>query len=122
MAELVRVDPRRHTLAFRGTEVSLSGPFAELLLKALLSMLPAEKMEMMRPTTTRAYTLTQLPQADYEQLVATVAQINQDLGHEVLRTNFRARGEGEPLQAKILLGEKTGVKGVELALGEANPE
>ncbi|MFQ3584190.1 MAG: hypothetical protein SNJ85_04545 [Cyanobacteriota bacterium] len=84
----------------------MSGPFAELILKALLSMLPAEKMEMMRPTTTRANTLTQIPPADYEQLVARIAQINQDLGQEVLQTHFRARAEGEPLQAKILLGKK----------------
>ncbi|MFQ3612820.1 MAG: hypothetical protein SNJ68_03770 [Cyanobacteriota bacterium] len=122
MAELVRVDSRHHTLVFGGTEVSLSGPFAELILKALLSMLPAEKMEMMRPTTTRAYTLTQISPADYEQLVATIAQINQDFGQEVLRTHFRARAEGEPLQAKILLGEKTLVKGVELAPSGANPQ
>jgi hypothetical protein len=117
MAELLRLDPQQHRLTFAGAEASLSGPFAELILKALLSMLPAEKMEMMRPTTTRAYTLSQIAQADYHQLVATIAQINQAIGQEVLRTNFRARTEGEPLQAKILLGEKTLVKGVELAPG-----
>jgi hypothetical protein len=113
MAQVLQVDPAQKTLHFGEQTTSLKGPLADLLLQALLTMLPAEKMPMMAPTTTRGYTLASISQADYDELVTLVAGVNQAFNdEEVLRLNFRGRGAGEPLQAKILLGEKSVVKSV----------
>jgi len=111
---ILQIDPAQKTLILGAATAALSGPWGDLLLEALLTMLPAEKMAMMAPATTRGYTLTSISQADYDQLSQTVAQINHQLAVEVLRTNFRARGPEEPLQAKILLGEKSVVRSVAL--------
>ncbi len=115
MSEVLKVDPEARKLSFGEQTASLEEPFAALLVEALLTMLPAEKLAMMAPTTTRGYTLPNITQLDYDQLVAALQQINGQLQAEVLRTNFRARGPGEPLQAKILLADKSIVKGVNRA-------
>jgi hypothetical protein len=113
MAQVLQVETAQKTLHFGEQTAPLTSPMADLLIEALLTMLPAEKMPMMAPTTTRGYTLASISQEDYDQLVALVAEVNQTFnGEEVLRLNFRARGAGEPLQAKILLGEKSVVKSV----------
>jgi hypothetical protein len=113
MAQVLQVDTAHKTLHFGEQTAPLNSPMADLLVEALLTMLPAEKMPMMAPTTTRGYTLASISQADYDQLVTLVAEVNRAFNdEEVLRLNFRGRGAGEPLQAKILLGEKSVVKSV----------
>jgi hypothetical protein len=113
MAQVLQIEPTQKLLHFGEQTTLLKGPMADLLIEALLTMLPAEKMPMMAPTTTRGYTLASISQADYDQLVILVAGVNQAFNdEEVLRLNFRGRGVGEPLQAKILLGEKSVVKSV----------
>jgi hypothetical protein len=113
MAQVLQVDTAHKTLHFGEQTAPLNSPMADLLVEALLTMLPAEKMPMMAPTTTRGYTLASISQTDYDQLVTLVAEVNRAFNdEEVLRLNFRGRGAGEPLQAKILLGEKSVVKSV----------
>jgi hypothetical protein len=113
MAQVLQVDSTQKTLHFGEQTTPLKGPMADLLIEALLTMLPAEKMPMMAPTTTRGYTLASISQENYDQLITLVAGVNQAFNdEEVLRLNFRGRGAGEPLQAKILLGEKSVVKSV----------
>ncbi|WP_218081491.1 hypothetical protein [Anthocerotibacter panamensis] len=112
MAQVLQVDPTRKLLQFGEYTAEVTGPQAGLIFEALLTMLPAEKLAMMAPPTTRGYTLTAISQADYDQLTAAIDQINQDLKEEVLRANFRAREPGAPLQAKIFLGDKKVVRSV----------
>ncbi|MDX2270430.1 MAG: hypothetical protein NW237_00560 [Cyanobacteriota bacterium] len=114
MAAILEIDQANQQLIFEGKTALPPADWQALILKALLTMLPAEKMEMMAPPTTRGYTISHITVDDYQALSAAIQLINQHLGQEVLRTNFRPRAEGEPLQAKILLGEKSVVKGVRL--------
>jgi hypothetical protein len=111
MAHLIQLDPTQAKLSFGEFTAQLTGPQADLLVEALVSMLPAEKVPMMAPPTTRGYTLTAIEPTDYAALVTLINQVNTTFQAEVLKTNSRAR-EGSPLQAKILLGEKTIVRGV----------
>lgn len=112
MSQLLRVDSAQKQLQFGEQSAQLDGPMADLLVEALLTMLPAEKLPMMAPTTTRGYTLPAIGLPDYDLLNAAVAHVNQDLGAEVLRLNSRVREPGVSLAAKILLGDKSVVKGV----------
>ncbi|WP_287129500.1 hypothetical protein [Candidatus Cyanaurora vandensis] len=112
MAQVLQVDAQAKQLQFGELTVPVTGPLADLIITALLSMLPAEKVPMMAPPTTRGYTLTEISQVEYDQLTQAIAQLNTALQAEVLKTNFRARGPELPLQAKILLGEKQVVRSV----------
>ena len=114
MSQILEVDPIAHVLRFGEQSTQVQDPMAEILFKSLLTMLPAEKVEKMMPApTTRGFTLTEISAADFEQLSRLISTINQDLGAEILRTISRVRDPGEPLQAKILLGDKAVVKRVE---------
>ncbi|NJL98371.1 MAG: hypothetical protein HC924_05875 [Synechococcaceae cyanobacterium SM2_3_2] len=114
MPQILEVDPVAYVLRFGEQSTQVQDPMAEVLFKSLLTMMPAEKVEKMMPApTTRGLTLTHISAADFEQLSRLISSINQALGQEVLRAVSRVRDPGEPLQAKILLGEKSVVKWVE---------
>lgn len=115
MSQALELDPVAKIVSLGDRSSPVEGDFADLLLLALKTMLPAEKVEKMMPApTTRGYTITEIAPADFAQLQALVQQINQNLGQEVLRTASRPRPDGAAWQAKILLGEKSVVRSVAL--------
>lgn len=88
---------------------------ADLICRALLTMLPEEKLDKMAAAPApRAYLLHQISASEYQALSEVITHLNQSLGQEVLRSQSRERGPDQPLQAKIMLGEKRIVRRVEL--------
>ncbi len=114
MPHVLQLDPNTCELRFNEAVAQFNGSLYPTLVPALLAMQPAEKMDMMRPPTARSFLIKEIAQADYDALVTVLAEINQALGGEVLRSAARSSATEGILQAKILLGDKKVVKSVEV--------
>ncbi len=113
MAQVLQLHLMRQELQFGTAVVLLTGPAADLIMTALRTMQPAEKVEMMRPPTARSHLFKELSQDRYDQLVEAITHINQALGGDILKSAARPLKTAPALQAKLMLGDKALVKAVE---------